>query len=463
VTKSRGFSVACVVVTLLITLPAVGSAQDVKPPGVTIWDGKIVISRQALAEHSEDKREGGNVFVHFENRELNDVTVIRACGTGPMLEVYSAERNLVDITEKGTDSSAASTDCGLPEEAEAHNPLYQEKHYERIIKTPGSKSFRSEKMHTSLFKDKEAKPLEDTTAVTLLVEDGGAYALSVQSFATVVHLQDHIYEDYNACTEKTTRREHHIRPAAKGQPLSESFESLKPGEDKVKVTRQALPPLPLPAGCVGEGVVSGPRLEGKVELIEKKSTIKGGYEQTTTSNWELEAKDPCPDAYNQLLEDLAWAEAYLDADIQEKVEDIENIKQRIKTYEKLVNQQVYRIMHGREPPDGELADTDASVDGDSGRTEGLEELKKRLARECKPDIIYESIEKHEKTHSKQLQTFEEEYNSGNAVIFGLMEVTAYLAGIQVLMDWLEFNCPEVNLVGAKFRVQKIEKTKFSRD
>jgi hypothetical protein len=463
ITRIKAVTVACA--ALLLPAPGLSplSAQEPKPPGVVIWDGKITISRQASAKTREDKREGGNVFVHFENRTVNDVTVIEACGTGPLLKVYSAERSLEDRKEKGTRSSQASTDCGYPEEADGHNPLYIEKHFKRIIRTPGNKSFRSETMHTSLYEGEGVKPLEGTTAVTLMVEDGGVYTLTVQSFALVLHLQDHLYKDYNACTGKTKQTEHYIRPATKGQPPGSSSDSTKPGGDSVKITRQTLPPLAFPAGFTGEGAVSGTMLEGEVELIEKKSDV-GGYEETTRSTWSLAAKDPCQDAYNQLLEDLAWAEAYVNADIQSKVErqNIENIKQRIKTYEKLVNQQVYRILHGEEPPEGELADTDAYVDGATGKAEGLDELKDRLARECKPDIIYDSIEKHERTHQKQEQTFEEEYNSGDVVIFGLMEVTAYLAGIHMLIDWLERNCPEVNLTEAKTRVQRIEKAKFSR-
>ncbi len=449
-------------ITFLVVVTAWSSlsAQGAKPPGVTIWDGTVVISRQASAEHKEDKSEGGNISVALETCRVDDVTVIKACGAGPLLKVYSAERTLVDFVEKSMRFQAASTDCGLPKEAEGHNPLYQEKHFERIIKTPGNKSFRSEKMHTSLA---GGKPLEDTTTVTLMLMPGGAYLLSAKSFPMVRHLQDHIYEDYNACNGKTTRKEHHIRPAKGPQPLSKSIESLKPGGDRVTVTHQSLPLLPLPAGVAGEGVVSGPVLEGRVELIETKSKVKGGYEEKTISTWEFAEKDPCEDAYQRLLEDLAWAEAFVDADIQEQVEDIRNTERRIKTYEQLVDRQVYRILHGKEPPKGELTDTDASVDGASGEAKGLEELKERLARECKPSVIYESIEKHEKTHQKQFDKFEEEYNSGDVEIYGLMEVTAYLAGIQVLMDWLEVNCPEKDLADAKRRVRQIEKAKFSRN
>jgi hypothetical protein len=449
----------------LIVLAASPSpfAQAPKPPGIVLWDGKITISRQASAETREDKSEGDGVSIHFEEKKVDDVTVIEACGTGPMLKVYSAERSLEDTTEKGVRVEAASTHCGMPKEAEQHNLLHQAIYYDPIIKTPGNKTFRSEKTRTSLFEGEGVKPLEESTIVTLMVEDGGKYTLSVQSFAMVLHLQDHIYEDYNACTGKTKRTEHSIRPAAKGTPPGSSSESGKQEGKIVKTTHQTLPPLPLPAGFVGEGAVSGPMLEGSVEFVEKRSEI-GGYDETTTSTWSLRAKDPCQDAYKQLLEDLAWAEAYLNADIQKQVadENIENIGQRIKTYEERVNQQVYRILHGEEPPEGELTDTDASVDG-AGETEGLEELKERLARECKPDVIYDSIEKHEKTHQKQQKAFEEEYNAGDVVIFGLMEVTAYLAGVHVLLDWLDFNCPEMPLVSAKSRIQKIEKAKFSRN
>jgi hypothetical protein len=90
----RALIVGCVSLLIGAVVWSTLLAQELKPPGVVIWDGEITISRQASAEYTEDNGESGGVFFLFEKRRVDDVTVIRACGAGPLLTVYSAERSL---------------------------------------------------------------------------------------------------------------------------------------------------------------------------------------------------------------------------------------------------------------------------------------------------------------------------------------------------------------------------------
>lgn len=440
-------------------------AQEIKPLGVVIWDGEIVIYRHGSAEYEEEKSGGGQNFSHREKHVIDDITTIYACGSKEHLHVYCAERKLEDIFEKSTNSTADSTNCGIPEELiKKYGPMYATIHFDPVIKRPGNTSFLSERMHTEIDEGEDVFPLKERTRVTLMIMGGDSYLLDVQSLATVHILQDHIYESYNACTGKTKRSEGYVLPGGEGEPPSFSTNVTDLDWEGTRVTRYKFPLLMLPAGFHGEGEASGSILEGTVEIIERgnKVKVKGGYDVTTESTWRFEAKDPCKEVYDQLMEDIAWAEAYLDADIHEKVKNIKDPEERMKTYHKLVNQHTFRSMHGREPPEGELADTDAEVGGGS-LEKWLKALKKKLADQCKHDIIYKSIEKHEKEHLKQADKFKSEWNSGNAAIYGLMEVTAHLIGIHVLLNWLEFNCPETSLVEAKGRIQRIEKTHFTRN
>ena len=69
---------------------------------------------------------------------------------------------------------------------------------------------------------------------------------------------------------------------------------------------------------------------------------------------------------------------------------------------------------------------------------------------------------HENTHLQQCKKFNEEMNSGDPHIMGLMEATAYINGARVLLDWLEENCPNTETESLKERLEKLEETIFPR-
>ena len=53
-------------------------------------------------------------------------------------------------------------------------------------------------------------------------------------------------------------------------------------------------------------------------------------------------------------------------------------------------------------------------------------------------------------------------NSGDPYIKGLMEATAYVTSVRVLLDWLEENCPNTEIESLKESLENLEGTKFHR-
>lgn len=177
----------------------------------------------------------------------------------------------------------------------------------------------------------------------------------------------------------------------------------------------------------------------------------GHYDETITAEWHFSAKDPCQDVIQQVQTDLAFAEAYADKKIQDFASTLDE-------YEKLVGDKAYTITHGKPPSRGQGDFEEGGgpyVDPETCEIVGLEEYRQKLAEKCRPDIIIESIQAHEETHQRQCVKFNEEMNSGDPHIKGMMEATAYKAGIRVLLDWLETYCPNYDTSQDRTRLEKI--------
>jgi len=177
----------------------------------------------------------------------------------------------------------------------------------------------------------------------------------------------------------------------------------------------------------------------------------GHYDETITAEWHFAAKDPCQDVIQQVQTDLAFAEAYADKKIQDFASTLDE-------YEKLVGDKAYTITHGKPPSRGQGDFEEGGgpyVDPETCEIVGLEEYRQKLAEKCRPDIIIESIQAHEETHQRQCVKFNEEMNSGDPHIKGMMEATAYKAGIRVLLDWLETYCPNYDTSRDRTRLDKI--------
>ncbi|MCK4795663.1 MAG: hypothetical protein KAV87_68680 [Desulfobacteraceae bacterium] len=177
----------------------------------------------------------------------------------------------------------------------------------------------------------------------------------------------------------------------------------------------------------------------------------GHYDETITAEWHFAAKDPCQDVIQQVQTDLAFAEAYADKKIQDFASTLDE-------YEKLVGDKAYTITHGKPPSRGQGDFEEGGgpyVDPETCEIVGLEEYRQKLAEKCRPDIIIESIQAHEETHQRQCVKFNEEMNSGDPHIKGMMEATAYKTGIRVLLDWLETYCPNYDTSRDSTQLDKI--------
>lgn len=240
------------------------------------------------------------------------------------------------------------------------------------------------------------------------------------------------------------------------------------GRDQRSPIPQRPSEISLPFALISSGR-AGNEIAGKKDLSpsaeEKKrrnDNLQGGlgedidegtghYDETITAEWRFAAKDPCQDAIQQVQNDLGFAEAYADKKIQDFASNLDE-------YKNLVGDKAYKIIYGKPPSrgQGDYEEEDSPyVDPETCEIVGLEDYRDKLADTCRPDIIIESIQAHEETHQEQCEKFNEEMNSGDPHIKGMMEVTAYKAGIRVLLDWLETYCPNYDTSRDTARLDKI--------
>ena len=343
---------------------------------------------------------------------------------------------------------------------------------------------------------------------------GKAGSIHIQDISGNLDLNyDHQYRwkrDHESCLDERARVERIVRPGDReyeneqrfgsisGQPSGMIDLSLLPGANTYYLSavgeinyrlstsgesgiiwacsgrdqRSPIPQRPfevsLPFALITSGG-AGKEISGKKDLspsAEKKKrrndTLQQGlgedidegtghYDETITATWRFTAEDPCQDVIQQVQTDLAFAEVYADKKIQD-------FASTLTEYEKLVGDKAYKTIHGKPPSRGQgdfEEEGGPYVDPETCEIVGLEEYRQKLAEKCTPDIIIESIEAHEETHQEQCEKFQKEMLSGNPHIKGMMEVTAYKTGIEVLLDWLETYCPNYDTSRDRTRLDKI--------
>jgi hypothetical protein len=443
----RTFSLAS---ALLFMTVSPLQANDFASLGDRIWDGKVSIVRKGTSQLHEDKSGAGGTSVHKKNRDVSDTTVISACGMDILLSVYSVTRELTDQTSKHSLSEAAEVDCGLV-------PGGNRWKNERIIRRPGNRHEKTETRSVSLYTSKDAPPLVEMASVTLHVRPGGSYDLLAASHALTRTHEDTFEEQKDRCDDTTKQFETHFDTGKIGDPITSDIGAPEEtGKVTKTVIRQTFPPLTLPAGFAAEETGTENLIRGKMLISEKKSSYPGGYNEVENGSWSFRIKDICKEVHTQLREDLAFAEAYVDPALH-LAANLLPANGRIKGYEKLVNERAIEIYYGEGPPPGEgdPTTTDAVADDKWCKGDGREELKEKLQKECRPEVIYDSFVVHEDMHCEQ-KRLTKDFGLGNdPAVWGLQEVNAYLAGAEVLMSWLEEHCPEYDLVNEKQRVAKI--------
>ena len=150
----------------------------------------------------------------------------------------------------------------------------------------------------------------------------------------------------------------------------------------------------------------------------------------------------------------------MDKATRQKTKDMEK-------YKCYVDRKAYEILYGSPPPAGVLecdkkpGDTVAGSSSPGGNDvdEGLgvgdeigvdgncnlvneQAYREKARRNCTPDEVIEGILAHEKTHAWQCKTDRTRYNTKDTAIWGEMEVSAHLIGIDHMLKSLNRLCPE---------------------
>jgi hypothetical protein len=313
-------------------------------------------------------------------------------------------------------------------------------------KQPGNHSIFTSEIHTRILDGLSPQELRDKTSISLRFPDPAQFAISgsQKAFADFSsHLSD---TSYDVCVETKTVKEITEKTGLFEQERKSEHNVSKQGWDTYETILHINPPQELLKLFGFEGPATGLHLHGD-KVINRVTTPE--YEAVETAIWDLRAESPCPDVYKRLRQDLSFAEAYAEKQIADSATSIDE-------YEILVSVRAYFINHGVKPRPGEdPSEIEASTD-EQGQQSGLEQLKQKLESECKPDIIFDSIAHHEDVHTNQQSQFSE-FNDGKPRTWGLMEVSAYVSNIQMLMDWLRENCPKTNLSDAERRLRNLQK------
>ena len=201
-----------------------------------------------------------------------------------------------------------------------------------------------------------------------------------------------------------------------------------------------------------------------MKISETKPKFKGDYKEVCTASWELNAKDPCPIVYRNMMYDIAMAEAFSDKKIMD-------LAKSIKEYKDLVDQKANEIFKGgtgSSPGGGGDSEVRMSTrpkdckiifKDEDGNEISKDKYKNRIAKKCLPYILFKQSLAHEEKHVDQCNKHKKDFILGgkkNPHIRGAMEVGAYLRGIKKLFYWLKENCDDYDIADVKVRIKNIE-------
>jgi hypothetical protein len=423
-----------------------------------IWIGEIKIVRTGAGHQREDHSTDQLKDIRSTDKEAEEKITIKVCGAFGELYVKDMDWTLKENTHTERTTQHARTRCDFPKEAYDHNLLYRLKNYKQEVKEPGDSSTQSRQFLRDLYQGKDSRPPKKMSSVTLNKLPGQELTLRVSCGGYVALTDDDVTRSWHACSGQTEVREFHQRTAkAIGQEATTTLNETGEGDSKHTVLDQAIPPIPLQSGFMADIQIDGDSISGSQVVGEMLPEHPGDYQEKTTAYWDLTAKDPCREVYDDLINDLAYGEAYADKNIQD-------FAGSIRDFEKMVDDRAFKTIYGRPAPRDEedLSVTGLGVNPETCELEGKDEYKEKMARECRPHIIVEATMAHEGVHERQCKKFHEEMNSGKPQIKGLMETTAYIKSAGMLINWLEKNCPDIDLRNEKTRLEKLKSAKASR-
>jgi hypothetical protein len=266
-----------------------------------------------------------------------------------------------------------------------------------------------------------------------------------------------VTQRHNVCTGITTENRLEWEPVPPGSKPSQTVIGSQNSNTIVLANPYTLS-TPLGGAATNVFIDFNPNgCSGSQTLLQEK---KPRFEQTLTVHWKFKPNDPCPHLIEAIRHDLAYAEAYLDKATRKKTTDMDK-------YKCYVDRKAYEILYGSPPPAGVLecdkkpGDTAAGSSSPGGNDvdEGLgvgdeigvdgncnlvneQAYREKARRNCTPEEVVEGILAHEKTHVWQCKTDRTRYNTKDTAIWGEMEVSAHLIGIDHMLKSLNRLCPE---------------------
>lgn len=455
--------ICCIFLVILIISLGSGAApeKELVKPWAKVWEGEITIVRTGIQDFKDDNSDQRKSENSSIKRTLSEEICIKTCGMSGDMYVKEVTHNLQDKCEEESFLQFVEETCDYPEECtKGHSALYIAKHCKKETKSPGSstrsKSITSEEIYHGWEMPSERK----NTSVKLNFSDSEHFTIGVHNFVYIALSSESTTRSFSVCSGHTSESVITRRTGTIGQEEKHSYKETGEGDSKSVTSETIFSPKEKNRyfGC--EGSVTGDSFFGSKEIdwIEIPPEL-GGYHETTVATWNFTAREVCSEVRDRLLLDLAFCEAYLDQDIQD-------FASSIKEYESLVYDRTYRILTGSSAPrsDGSSnSDSDEMwVNPETCQMENEDEFLESVMQQCLPYVIFDSVKVHENTHLQQCEKFNEEMNSDDPHVKGLMEATAYINGARVLLDWLEENCPNAETESLKERLKKLEEAKFRR-
>ncbi|MCF8111662.1 MAG: hypothetical protein K9J85_09265 [Desulfobacteraceae bacterium] len=422
-------------------------------PDHRIWKGTITITRTGHGDEHVDKSSGGNIKRSEYSRNVNEKMTLEVCGPTYDLYVLRMTHTLTDHTKSSSEVVEANRNCGMPEEAKEHTPLYQIKHYDHDIKTPGNSKKKNSKKTATLYSGKGATEMKKYAGATIKWMPGNKYVISASHKWYTTHTEDSVESKTYVCKEKTLTRKTNFRTCPLGQKGSIQT-SGSPGDDCITFTT-IMPPRPHTFGFVDNKTAD--RSSDTISDTYTSQNDQGIYKEKTVATWNLKAQDPCQDVFDALQGALGAAEAYADQDIRARADNVEE-------YEGLITKKYGGGDHqqddGGPPP---LPDYEMWVKQKNCKIVNREAFKEQQKKECKHPIIFKATLLHEQQHVDQCQGNHEKFNSDFGTKAGVQalaqaEVSAYLAEAKKLLGWLRTYCSDKNLDldGSETRIEFIE-------
>jgi len=184
---------------------------------------------------------------------------------------------------------------------------------------------------------------------------------------------------------------------------------------------------------------------------------KGETTRAITVSWDIGRTNPCDDAIDQLRQELSMIQAYADANLVararqegwsgEEYDDaaFEDGKSRYASgWWKNPSSGSHPGYSGNRPKGNRRSHIDMALNSKNCSIEGQDEKRKALEQECMPQVIYDSILEHEKTHAKQCMSERtaEDFASRTPDSFRKFEQAAYCVGAKKLLNWADGVCKE---------------------